>query len=90
MKKSGRHPAVTKVSPSARTPAPDFCRLFMACLGALGVLIGSAGPDPMTAEARFTFGSLQLTAGTSHVAAATAPARDWSRRSPGSREPRSR
>lgn len=37
--------------------------------GALGVLIGSVGLDPMTAEARFTFGSLQLTAGISYVAA---------------------
>lgn len=37
--------------------------------GALGVLIGSVGLDPMTAEPRFTFGSLQLTAGVSYVAA---------------------
>ena len=37
--------------------------------GALGVLIGSVGLDPMTAESRFTFGSLQLTAGISYVAA---------------------
>lgn len=37
--------------------------------GALGVLIGSVGLDPMTAEPRFTFGSLQLTAGISCVAA---------------------
>lgn len=37
--------------------------------GALGVLIGSVGLDPMTAEPRFTFGSLQLTAGISYVAA---------------------
>ena len=37
--------------------------------GALGVLIGSVGLDPMTAEARFTFGNLQLTAGISYVAA---------------------
>ncbi len=37
--------------------------------GALGVLIGSVGLDPMTAEPRFTFGNLQLTAGISYVAA---------------------
>jgi len=37
--------------------------------GAFGVLIGSVGLDPMTAEPRFTFGSLQLTAGISYVAA---------------------
>ena len=37
--------------------------------GALGVLIGSVGLDPMTAESRFTFGNLQLTAGISYVAA---------------------
>lgn len=37
--------------------------------GALGVLIGSVGLDPMTAEPRFTFGSLQLTSGISYVAA---------------------
>jgi putative tricarboxylic transport membrane protein len=37
--------------------------------GALGVLIGAVGLDPMTAEPRFTFGSLQLTAGISYVAA---------------------
>ncbi len=37
--------------------------------GALGVLIGSVGLDPMTAEPRFTFGSLQMTAGISYVAA---------------------
>jgi putative tricarboxylic transport membrane protein len=37
--------------------------------GALGVMIGSVGLDPMTAEPRFTFGSLQLTAGISYVAA---------------------
>lgn len=37
--------------------------------GAVGVLIGSVGLDPMTAEPRFTFGSLQLTAGISYVAA---------------------
>ncbi|MCW5635958.1 MAG: tripartite tricarboxylate transporter permease [Rubrivivax sp.] len=37
--------------------------------GALGVLIGSVGLDPMTAEPRFTFGSVQLTAGISYVAA---------------------
>ncbi|MDO8319491.1 tripartite tricarboxylate transporter permease [Rhodoferax sp.] len=37
--------------------------------GAVGVMIGSVGLDPMTAEPRFTFGSLQLTAGISYVAA---------------------
>jgi putative tricarboxylic transport membrane protein len=37
--------------------------------GALGVLLGSVGLDPMTAEPRFTFGSLQLTSGISYVAA---------------------
>lgn len=37
--------------------------------GALGVLIGSVGLDPMTAEPRFTFGSVQMTAGISYVAA---------------------
>lgn len=37
--------------------------------GALGVLIGMVGLDPMTAEPRFTFGSVQMTAGISYVAA---------------------
>ena len=37
--------------------------------GALGVLIASVGLDPLTAEKRFTFGSLQLTAGISYIAA---------------------
>lgn len=37
--------------------------------GALGVLIGMVGLDPMTAEPRLTFGSMQLTAGISYVAA---------------------
>jgi putative tricarboxylic transport membrane protein len=37
--------------------------------GMLGVLIGTVGLDPMTAEPRLTFGSLQLTAGISYVAA---------------------
>ena len=37
--------------------------------GALGVLIGSVGLDPMTAEPRFTFGSTQMTAGINYVAA---------------------
>ena len=37
--------------------------------GTLGILIGSVGLDPMTAEPRFTFGNLQLTAGISYVAA---------------------
>ncbi len=37
--------------------------------GALGVLIGMVGLDPMTAEGRFTFGSIQLTGGVPYVAA---------------------
>jgi len=37
--------------------------------GALGVLIGMVGLDPMTAEPRLTFGSIQLTAGISYIAA---------------------
>lgn len=37
--------------------------------GALGVLIGMVGLDPMTAEGRFTYGSVQLTAGVPYVAA---------------------
>lgn len=37
--------------------------------GALGVLISSVGLDPMTAEPRLTFGSVQMTAGISYVAA---------------------
>ncbi|MEO9101679.1 MAG: tripartite tricarboxylate transporter permease [Burkholderiaceae bacterium] len=37
--------------------------------GALGALIGSVGLDPMTAEPRFTFGNLQMTAGISYVVA---------------------
>lgn len=37
--------------------------------GALGVTIGSVGLDPLTAEPRLTFGSMQLTAGISYVAA---------------------
>lgn len=37
--------------------------------GAFGVLIGMVGLDPMTAEPRLTFGSMQLTAGISYVAA---------------------
>lgn len=37
--------------------------------GALGVLIASVGLDPMTAEPRFTFGNVQMTAGISYVAA---------------------
>jgi putative tricarboxylic transport membrane protein len=37
--------------------------------GALGVLIGMVGLDPMTAEGRFTYGSIQLTAGVPYVAA---------------------
>lgn len=37
--------------------------------GALGVLISMVGLDPMTGEARLTFGSLQMSAGISYVAA---------------------
>ncbi len=37
--------------------------------GALGVTIGTVGLDPLTAEPRFTFGSMQLSAGISYVAA---------------------
>jgi putative tricarboxylic transport membrane protein len=37
--------------------------------GAFGVLIAMVGLDPMTAEARFTFGNIQLTGGISYVAA---------------------
>lgn len=37
--------------------------------GALGVLIASVGLDPLTAEKRLTFGSVQLTAGISYIAA---------------------
>jgi putative tricarboxylic transport membrane protein len=37
--------------------------------GALGILFGMVGLDPMTAESRFTFGSVQLTAGAPYVAA---------------------
>ncbi|MBK9117557.1 MAG: tripartite tricarboxylate transporter permease [Betaproteobacteria bacterium] len=37
--------------------------------GALGVLIGMVGLDPMTAEGRFTYGSVQLSAGIPYVAA---------------------
>lgn len=37
--------------------------------GALGVIIASVGLDPLTAEKRFTFGSVQLTAGISYIAA---------------------
>jgi len=37
--------------------------------GALGVLISMVGLDPMTAEHRFTFGHVQMTAGISYVAA---------------------
>ena len=37
--------------------------------GALGVLISTVGLDPLTAERRFTFGSMQLSAGISYVAA---------------------
>jgi putative tricarboxylic transport membrane protein len=37
--------------------------------GALGVLIGMVGLDPMTAEGRFTFGSISLMGGIPYVAA---------------------
>lgn len=37
--------------------------------GALGVLIGMVGLDPMTAEQRFTFGSVSLLGGIPYVAA---------------------
>ena len=37
--------------------------------GALGVLIGMVGLDPMTAEQRLTFGSIQLMGGIPYVAA---------------------
>lgn len=37
--------------------------------GALGVLFGTVGLDPLTAEPRFTFGSVHLTAGAPYVAA---------------------
>ena len=37
--------------------------------GALGVLFGTMGLDPLTAEPRFTFGLVQLTAGAPYVAA---------------------
>ncbi len=37
--------------------------------GAVGVLFGMVGLDPMTAEGRFTFGSIQLTGGIPYVAA---------------------
>jgi putative tricarboxylic transport membrane protein len=36
--------------------------------GALGVIIGMVGLDPMTAEQRFTFGSVQMMGGISYVA----------------------
>lgn len=39
-----------------------------AFAGALGVLIGMIGLDPMTAEGRFTFGSLSLMGGVPYVA----------------------
>ena len=37
--------------------------------GAVGVLLGMVGLDPLTAEGRFTFGSIQLTGGIPYVAA---------------------
>lgn len=40
-----------------------------AFAGALGVLIGMVGLDPMTAEGRFTFGSITLMGGVPYVAA---------------------
>ena len=36
--------------------------------GALGLLLGTVGLDPMTAEQRFTFGSVQLMSGISPIA----------------------
>lgn len=40
-----------------------------AFCGALGVLIGMIGLDPMTAQARFTFGSINLMGGVPYVVA---------------------
>lgn len=40
-----------------------------AFAGALGVLIGMVGLDPMTAEGRFTFGSIQLMGGIPYIVA---------------------
>ncbi len=37
--------------------------------GALGILFGMVGLDPLTAEQRFTFGSVQLSAGAPYIAA---------------------
>ena len=37
--------------------------------GALGVIIGMVGLDPMTAEGRFTFGRIELTGGIPYIAA---------------------
>jgi putative tricarboxylic transport membrane protein len=37
--------------------------------GALGVLLGTVGLDPLTAEERFTFGSLELSGGIPYIAA---------------------
>lgn len=37
--------------------------------GALGVLLGTVGLDPLTAEERFTFQSLELTGGVPYIAA---------------------
>ena len=37
--------------------------------GALGILFGMVGLDPLTAEQRFTFGSIQMTAGVPYIAA---------------------
>lgn len=37
--------------------------------GALGILFGTVGLDPLTAEPRFTFGFVELTAGAPYVAA---------------------
>ena len=37
--------------------------------GALGVLVSTIGLDPLTAEPRLTFGSLQLSAGINYIAA---------------------
>ncbi|WP_341645506.1 tripartite tricarboxylate transporter permease [Thauera sp. SDU_THAU2] len=37
--------------------------------GALGVTIGTVGLDPLTAEPRFTFGTMELSSGISYIAA---------------------
>ena len=49
------------------TLSGDFARGAFA--GGLGVLIGSVGLDPMTAEGRFTFGTVALMGGIHYVVA---------------------